>query len=66
MNGNVKEYSWWDYRAGAFQKNHGLRIDHIWVSETLAEKCEGSWIDKTPRQLDKPSDHAPVVAEFKV
>jgi exodeoxyribonuclease-3 len=65
MNGNVKEFSWWDYRAGAWQKNHGLRIDHIWTSLSLAEKCTACWIDTAPRKLDKPSDHAPVVAEFK-
>ncbi|MBV9217561.1 MAG: exodeoxyribonuclease III [Acidobacteria bacterium] len=64
MNGDIKEFSWWDYRAGAWQRNHGLRIDHIWVSEPLADLCKKCWIDKTPRQLEKPSDHTPVVAEF--
>lgn len=57
-------YSWWDYRAGGFRRNHGLRIDHIWATESLASRCVGSWIDKVPRALEKPSDHAPVVAEF--
>lgn len=66
INGDVKEYSWWDYRAGAFQKNHGLRIDHIWVSQPLAEKLKGCTIDKSTRVLDKPSDHAPVIAEFSL
>jgi exodeoxyribonuclease-3 len=66
MNGDVKEFSWWDYRTVAFERNHGLRIDHIWTSEALAEKCVGCWIDKTPRGWDKPSDHTPVVAEFTV
>lgn len=66
INGNVKEFSWWDYRAGAFQKNHGLRIDHIWVSEPLMKKCTGCWVDKAPRKLEKPSDHTPVVAEFDI
>jgi len=65
MNGDVKEYSWWDYRAGAWQKNHGLRIDHIWVSPRMADDCEKCWIDKSPRTLEKPSDHTPVIAEFK-
>jgi len=65
INGDVKEYSWWDYRAGAWQRNHGLRIDHIWCSPSLAAKCTACVIDRAPRALEKPSDHAPVVAEFK-
>ncbi|MEO7673218.1 MAG: exodeoxyribonuclease III [Pyrinomonadaceae bacterium] len=66
MNGDVREFSWWDFRAGAWQKNQGLRIDHIWTSASLADKCTGCWIDKAPRALEKPSDHAPVVAEFSL
>lgn len=58
-------YSWWDYRQGAFRRNAGLRIDHIWVSEPLARKCTACWIDKEPRTWERPSDHTPVVAEFK-
>jgi exodeoxyribonuclease-3 len=65
LNGPVKEFSWWDYRAGAWQRNHGLRIDHIWTSPALAEKCRRCWIDKTPRTWERPSDHAPVIAEFQ-
>jgi exodeoxyribonuclease-3 len=57
-------YSWWDYRAGAFRRNHGLRIDHLWATAPLAEKAVSAWIDKVPRVLERPSDHAPVVAEF--
>ena len=64
MNGDVQEFSWWDYREGAFPKNHGLRIDHIWTSPSLAEKCTACWIDKAPRVLERPSDHTPVIAEF--
>lgn len=66
INGDKKEFSWWDYRSGAFPRNQGLRIDHIWTSESLAEKCTGCWIDKTPRSWERPSDHTPVVAEFKI
>ena len=66
MNGNVKEFSWWDYRAGSFQKNHGLRIDHIWVSPPLADTLEKCWIDQAPRKLEKPSDHTPLIAQFKL
>lgn len=57
-------YSWWDYRAGAFRRNLGLRIDHVWVSPPLAERSKNTWIDKEPRGWERPSDHAPVVAEF--
>ena len=66
LNGDVKEFSWWNYREGAWQRNHGLRIDHIWTSPALAEKCTACWIDKTPRSWERPSDHAPVVAEFDI
>jgi len=65
-NGDVREYSWWDYRAGAWQKDQGLRIDHIWTSPSLTAKCSGCWVDKTPRELNLPSDHAPVIAEFSI
>jgi len=58
-------YSWWDYRAGAFRRNLGLRIDHIWVSTPLATRSRATWIDKEPRGWERPSDHAPVVAEFE-
>jgi len=57
-------FSWWDYRAGAFRRNLGLRIDHIWVSEALVKRNVRTWIDMEPRTWEKPSDHAPVIAEF--
>jgi exodeoxyribonuclease-3 len=57
-------YSWWDYRAGAFRRNQGLRIDHVWVSPPLAARSTRTWIDKEPRGWERPSDHAPVIAEF--
>lgn len=57
-------YSWWDYRAGAFRRNLGLRIDHIWVTEPLAARNLETWIDVAPRSWERPSDHAPVVATF--
>ncbi len=60
-----KSYSWWDYRAGAFRRNMGMRIDHILCSAVLAEACTACTIDKAPRRLERPSDHAPVVAQFK-
>ncbi len=57
-------FSWWDYRAAAFRRNMGLRIDLILASRPLAESCTACSIDKEPRRLERPSDHAPVVAEF--
>ncbi len=59
-----KSYSWWDYRRLAFQRNRGLRLDLILVSETLAKKCKSCSIDKSLREADRPSDHTAVVAEF--
>jgi exodeoxyribonuclease III len=58
------KFSWWDYRAGAFRRNLGLRIDHIWISDPLVARSTRSWIDVEPRTWEKPSDHAPVLAEF--
>jgi exodeoxyribonuclease III len=57
-------YSWWDYRMGAFRKNHGLRIDLALVTPALAARCKGAIIDKRPRELERPSDHAPVIVEL--
>ena len=57
-------YTWWDYRAGAFRRNLGLRIDHIWVSDPLVAKTTRTWIDTEPRKWEKPSDHAPVITEI--
>jgi exodeoxyribonuclease-3 len=57
-------YSWWDYRQGAFPRNDGLRIDHIWITRALADRSEKVWIDTEPRSWDRPSDHTPVVARF--
>jgi len=61
-----KSYSWWDYRMMAFRRNAGLRIDLVLASTTLARKCAACHIDKEPRRLERPSDHAPVVARFDI
>ncbi len=55
-------WSWWDYREMNFRRKRGLRIDLILASKALADRCMASTIDIEPRKLDKPSDHAPVVA----
>ena len=57
-----KSFSWWDYRMLGFQKNKGLRIDHILLSEALARRCVACAIDRAPRKWVQPSDHAPVIA----
>lgn len=57
-------FSWWDYRAAGFRRNLGLRIDLVLASEALAARCTASTIDVEPRRLERPTDHAPAVAEF--
>jgi len=59
-------YSWWDYRMLAFPRNQGLRIDHVFLSEPLAERCRAARIDRNERKGKQPSDHAPVVVELDV
>lgn len=59
-------YSWWDYRMAAFRRNLGLRIDHILASPALSKTCTACRIDKAPRKWERPSDHAPVIAEFDI
>lgn len=59
-----KSFSWWDYRLNAFKRNLGFRIDHVLASSELAKQCKQCFIDKTPRGWERPTDHAPVVAEF--
>lgn len=60
-----KTYSWWDYRMLGFQKNKGLRIDHVLLSTALVPNCTSSTIDRVPRKWEKPSDHAPAVATLQ-
>jgi len=59
-------FSWWDYRAAGFARDRGLRIDHILSTDTLADLCTACRIDKTPRGLERPSDHTPVIADFDI
>lgn len=60
-----KSFSWWDYRMLGFQKNLGLRIDHILLSDPLAARCFAAGIDRAPRKRERPSDHAPVWADLR-
>ncbi|MEX0708886.1 MAG: exodeoxyribonuclease III [Woeseia sp.] len=59
-------FSWWDYRAAAFRRNAGLRIDLILASPALAQNCQSSSVDREPRTWERPSDHTPVIAEFSL
>lgn len=59
-----KSFSWWDYRMLGFQKNRGLRIDHILVSAALKNRVQTCHIDRAPRKNPQPSDHAPVVVQL--
>lgn len=64
LNPEPHRFSWWDYRAGAWQRDQGLRIDHLLLSPQAADRLVASDIDKTPRALDKCSDHTPVWCEL--
>lgn len=57
-------YSWWDYRQLAFPKNHGWRIDFVFATAPLLSGLKRSWVERDERKGEKPSDHAPVLAEF--
>ena len=59
-----KEYSFWDYQRGSWQKNEGIRIDHILASPIAADYIKDIFIDKNERGKEKPSDHAPIIAEL--
>lgn len=58
-------FSWWDYRMNNFRRNRGLRIDLILTSPALTEALTASTVDREPRSWERPSDHAPVVAELE-
>jgi exodeoxyribonuclease-3 len=60
-----KSFSGWDYRAAMFRRNAGLRIDLILTSAAMTGRCTASYIDREPRTWERPSDHTPVIAEFR-
>ena len=64
VDGAPGGYTFWDYQAGAWQRNHGIRIDHLLLSPQAADRLTGVTIHKDVRGRDKPSDHVPVVAEL--
>jgi exodeoxyribonuclease III len=58
-------YTFWDYQAGAWQRDSGLRIDHALLSPTLAERLVSASPDRAERAEPQPSDHVPVVIELR-
>jgi exodeoxyribonuclease-3 len=63
--GEPGQYTFWDYRVrGAVERGLGWRVDHIWATRPLAEKCTSAWIDVSARLRERPSDHTFLVAEF--
>lgn len=66
LNPEKTEFTWWDYRMGAFAKNRGLRIDHFISNKNVLGQCIQCVIDKTPRSWERPSDHAPILLEISI
>ena len=60
VNSEIHRYTFWDYQAGAWQKDNGLRIDHLLLSPQAADQLDTCEIDRGPRKLEKPSDHTPI------
>lgn len=64
LNPQPHAYTWWDYRAGGWQKDHGMRIDHLLLSPQAVDRLDNSGIDRAVRGQEKPSDHVPVWCEL--
>lgn len=60
FDARAEQYTFWDYQAGAWPKNNGIRIDHFLLSPEMADRLEACTIDTAPRALEKPSDHTPI------
>ncbi|MCH7888915.1 MAG: exodeoxyribonuclease III, partial [Proteobacteria bacterium] len=58
-------YSWWDYRGRGWERDHGMRLDHLLLSPQAADRLEASGIDRGPRGRPKASDHTPVWCELR-
>lgn len=65
FNTDAEQYTFWDYQAGAWQRNNGIRIDHFLLSPPMADRTLNCAIDKEPRALEKPSDHVPIVVTIQ-
>jgi len=64
-NEDSGEFTWWDYRNASFRRNMGMRVDHVWASGNMAERCTSCRIDRNMRKMPRPSDHVPVIATFE-
>lgn len=64
FNAEDGQFTWWDYRTGAFRRNAGWRIDHHYLSPQLCDRAKTCTIDRTPRTWEKPSDHTPVIVDL--
>ena len=65
VDGRSHQYTFWDYQGGAFQKDHGIRIDHLLCSPQAADRLTGVEIYRKARAMEKPSDHVPVIGIFE-
>lgn len=65
FDNSAEKYTFWDYQAGAWQKNNGIRIDHFLTSPEITDRIESSTIDKEPRGWERPSDHTPIALTLK-
>lgn len=65
LDNRAGQYTFWDYQAGAWQKDNGIRIDHFLLSPTIADRLISCTINKTPRAWDRPSDHTPIELTIK-
>jgi len=66
VDGRAHQYTFWDYQAGAWPKNNGIRIDHLLLSPQAADRLDGVEIDRGPRGKEKASDHTPIVGTFRL
>ncbi len=65
LNSQPNQYTFWDYQAGAWQKDNGIRIDHFLLSPVMSDRLISCTINKTPRSWEKPSDHTPIEIEVE-
>ncbi|MEM7680230.1 MAG: exodeoxyribonuclease III [Pseudomonadota bacterium] len=64
QDNRAEQYTFWDYQRGAWQQNHGIRIDHFLLSPSVTDRLKACRIDREPRGLSKPSDHTPIFIEL--
>ena len=65
LHPGARLYTWWDYQAGAFGRDEGLRLDHVYVTPALAARAAAAEVDRAARAGKQPSDHAPVIVTFR-